>query len=531
MFEYTCPKCQKTTTVAELASGTVTRCAGCNQQLRVVLEEDVGSVSLVGAADAAAQSGAARRPSVAAAPAPPPPKPASMEVGKTLLQQRPTNGSAAPRAPAALMLLRRTTCPHCWKSFAPEEVLWISAHTDLLGDPRLGKEEQQRFLPTRFDVDANAMDSKGFVCQRLACPKCHLPIPRVLLETEPLFVSILGSPACGKSYFLTAMTWELRRIMPLQFALSFTDADTISNRSLNEYEEALFLNSHSDEPAPLADLIRKTELQGQLYDSVMFGNQTVSYPRPFLFSMRLQEKHPRYQTGQHLGRVLCLYDNAGEHFQAGQDSTANPVTQHLAQSRVLLFLFDPTQDQRFRRLCQERGKLPPGVLGDRSSRQESVLLEAAARVRRYSGLSESAKVKQPLVVIVTKADVWSHLLEDGSLEEPWAQSKGTYGLDLERIEQRSRAVGALLKNTCSEVVTAAESFAQLVLYVPVSALGSMPLLQTEKRALAIPPGQIRPQWVTVPLLYALCRWINALVPGLRPKAGRSSSVRGPGTST
>src|SRR5205823_14427851 len=127
-------------------------------------------------------------------------------------------------------------------AFAPEEILWITAHADLLGDQRLGPDQQQRFLPTRFNLDGNALDAKGFVCHLLACPKCHLPVPRVLLEIEPYFVSILGSPACGKSYFLTAMTWEMRRLLPLHFALSFTDADPVSNRQLNAYEEALFLN-------------------------------------------------------------------------------------------------------------------------------------------------------------------------------------------------------------------------------------------------------------------------------------------------
>ena len=35
-------------------------------------------------------------------------------------------------------LLDRVTCPHCWNHFAPEKVLWISEHQDLLGDQRLG---------------------------------------------------------------------------------------------------------------------------------------------------------------------------------------------------------------------------------------------------------------------------------------------------------------------------------------------------------------------------------------------------------
>src|SRR4051812_32669002 len=111
--------------------------------------------------------------------------------------------------PQATLLLRQITCPHCWKTFHPEEVLWIAAHADLLGAARLGPDHPQRFLPTRFNIDGNALDAHGFECQPLACPHCPLGVPRALLETEPMFVSILGTPACGKSYYLASLTWEL----------------------------------------------------------------------------------------------------------------------------------------------------------------------------------------------------------------------------------------------------------------------------------------------------------------------------------
>jgi hypothetical protein len=420
-------------------------------------------------------------------------------------------------------ILRRTTCPHCWTSFACEEVLWISAHTDLLGDPRLGPEQLQRFLPTRFDLEGNALDAKGFRCHSLACPHCHLPVPRAIVETEPVFVSILGTPACGKSFFLTAMTWELRQILPRQFSLSFADADPVSNRSLNEYEEVLFLNPRADDMIPVADLIRKTELQGELYDTVMYGNQSVSYPRPFLFLLQALKSHPKYDTDQRPARILCLYDNAGEHFQPGQDSTSSPVTQHLASSRLLLFLFDPTQDQRFRKLCLETADTSPSLLSGRTSRQEAVLHEAAARVRRYSSLSHTAKHNRPLIVVLTKADVWGHMLGETGTREPWIHVHTKLGLDLDRIEKRSREVRSLMLRVCPEIVTTAEAFAERVVYVPVSALGQSPVIQEITGKLAVRPSDIRPAWVTVPLLYGMCRWLPGTIPGLKRKASPADS--------
>jgi hypothetical protein len=410
----------------------------------------------------------------------------------------------------ALPLLKRITCPHCWTVFLTEEVLWVSAHADLLGDPRLGPEQPQRFLPTRFNLDGNALDARGFVCHDLACPHCHLALPRPLLELEPWFVSILGSPACGKSYFLTALTWEMRRLLPLHFALTFADADPLSNRSLNAYEEALFLNPHADELVPLANLIRKTELQGvELYDTVSYGNQTVSYPRPLLFTLQPQDHHPLAASPRRLARVLCLYDNAGEHFQPGQVSTSNQATHHLARSRLLLFLFDPTQDPRFRRLCEEE----PNGAGGKTGRQESVLLEAATRIRRYTGLAQNARHNRPLIVVVTKYDSWASLLA-GDSKEPSIRGDR---LDLERIDQRSQSLRLLMLRVCPEVVTAAESFAEQVVYVPVSALGCRPQVDPRTKALAIRPRDIQPIWATVPLLYGLSRSASGLIPTRRRK--------------
>ena len=78
---------------------------------------------------------------------------------------------------------------------------------------------------------------------------------------------------------------------------------------------------------------------------------------------------------------MCLYDNAGEHFQAGADQSAAPVTHHLEQSRVVMFLYDPTQDPRFREKCRPLSNDPQLQSVVRTQRQETILTETALRVR------------------------------------------------------------------------------------------------------------------------------------------------------
>jgi hypothetical protein len=417
-------------------------------------------------------------------------------------------GSIAP-----LKLLPQVTCPHCWERFAPEQVLWVSEHVDLLGDPLLGPESQQRFLPSRYTLEGDAIDAKGMTCRTTACPHCHLPIPRAMLEIEPLFLSILGAPASGKSYFLTAMTWQLRRTLPVQFKVDFTDADPASNRALNDCEESLFLNPGQGEVIPLGGLIRKTDLQGELYDTVTYGQQTVSYPRPFLFAMQPQDGHPGGDPNR-VARMLCLYDNAGEHFQPGQDTAASPVTRHLARSQAILILFDPTQDLRFREVCRGGEAAGASQRAARLSRQETILNEAAARIRRHAGLSQGAKYDRPLIVVLSKLDEWAHLLDAGDEAEPWRSQGNLTGVDVERIERRSAQLRAVLLMHCPEIVAAAQSFAKDVTFIAVSSLGARVEIDPVSGLPGIRPRDIRPRWVTAPVLYAVSRVLPSLVPRL-----------------
>lgn len=414
-------------------------------------------------------------------------------------------------------LLSRISCPHCWEQFAPEKVLWIAEHTDLLGDHRLGAEQMQRFLPTRFTVNGEAIDAKGFPCHQLACPNCHLTIPRSLLEFEPLFLSIFGAPASGKSFFLAALTWELRKKLPLIFRTSFADADPVMNRQLNEYEESVFSGTTNNRLVPLASLIRKTEEQGDLYDTVTFGNQTVSYPRPFLFTLVPQSDHSKAQLAKKLARTLCLYDNAGESFEPGKDSAAAPVTRHMAQSRVLFFVFDPTQDARFQRLMGEQTlSTAPSI---RTMRQEPILQEAIARIRRFAGLKQAEKHKRPLVVILTKFDRWWSLLGADPSPEPWIKVRSPsnpgetlQAFDPNAVERQSQLAREFMLKTSSEIVTAAENFAEEVTFIPVTSVGWNVAIDSRTGEPAINPSETAPYWATVPFLYGLSRTVPGLIP-------------------
>jgi len=421
---------------------------------------------------------------------------------------------------SASYILPRATCPHCWHVFPLEETLWVSSHPALNGDARLGAECQRRFLPTRFDASGNALDSHGSVCSELACPKCHLVVPRAMFEMRSLFYSILGSPGSGKSHLIATTTWMLRQTLGRDFQLSFSDADPESNRVLNQSEARLFFNEFPNELTTLP----KTEKEGELYNPVRFGDQTFWYPRPFVFSVQPLPSHPRAKNVAEMSRAICLYDNAGEHFLPGGRSSISPATQHLTVSSGLIFLFDPTQHVRFREACKGKTKDPQMSTAGLSFRQDQVMLEAANRIRTQASLSQNEKYKRPVVVAMTKLDAWRSLLDesferraaafgDVLLQRPGRGGESTETvLNHRRIIQVSLDLREMMLRYAPEFVNAAEGFAEDVTYIPVSALGHSPTQEARTGRFGVRPGSIAPQWAELPLLYLLSLTSGGLIP-------------------
>jgi hypothetical protein len=409
-------------------------------------------------------------------------------------------------------LVKEVICPNCWHSFSPEESLYISKHPDLVGDPIAGENEYKRFEAMRFNIMGEALDERGFAATDVACPRCHLQVPEAMLEVAPLFVSIIGAPASGKSYFLTSMAWELRRLLP-KMALSFSDADPQRNSPIHEYEQSLFMNTQPNEPTE----IRKTQSDDpRLYRTTMIEGAAIRFPVPLQFLLWPTPDHSKYSVARQVGRLVVMYDNAGEDYLPGAEDGASPVVQHLAKSQILFSFFDPTQDPGFRAECgsvdpQLSGELRPGQQTPSiMHRQETLLRETTVRIRRYLGMAQDERLSKPLIVIVPKFDIIAKMAGVSLDTEPYTESKeGRPALmDTGRVERVSDQLRELFRRLCPEYVASAESLSMAVRYVPVSALGGSPELvhRGEQSFYGIRPVNIKPKWVTVPLMYSLCKW-------------------------
>ena len=411
-------------------------------------------------------------------------------------------------------------CPHCWHNFYADHAYYISRHPELHGDVVL-PQENRRFAPGEVQRgrDGIVRDQKGWEILERACPVCHLQIPAELLIRSPFFVSVVGAPRSGKTYFLASMIHWLRKELAQDFGYSLHDSDSHEVRAFQEYEGRLFYTAN---PADLTYL-DKTQEYGALYNRPIIDGVEVTLPKPFIFTFRPTETNPD-QTSVVKRNCMVLYDNAGESFEPQQDQKANTrVTHHLAESDAVLFAFDPLQDSSVRSKLLAASNDPQLNKAAVSHRQETILKEIVNRIRRYTGRTGPKKLKPLLAVCVQKYDVWKSLLpyarvETGDGDRRWSidhtsvefsNRHGIAGLDIEEINRISLLVRNFVNEINPQFVAAAEAEFKEVRYFPLSALGVSPEYNDAselKHQLMVRPSDMQPFRVTHPMLWLLKRW-------------------------
>lgn len=381
-------------------------------------------------------------------------------------------------------------CPYCRTVSLLEDVLSVSTSPALLGDPVLGEGEQRRFLPSQFTGNGLALDSEGGVCTEIACPRCHMALPRMLLETPQMVMSVIGAAGAGKSVFLASSMWQCRQVLNRMFGVSFMDLDPVANRWINAYEEKLFFQ----EDDQMLQQIEKTDLQASnVCRTVMLDGDSVLLPLPSFFQLRTKTE-PQPQS-------LVVYDSAGEHFRAGADTQASAVTLNMLNADVLFFMFDPSADPRFRPMLDHGS----GTAHNYAQRQDVLLAEMAARIRRHMGNRSETRLTKPLIFGVSKADLLrQHLPLDAEIYKKFDEKR--LALDLAVLKQVSEATENLLNDISPEVTATAHDIASEVWFVPVSALGHNPMRE------GVRPCDIKPIWTELPVVFTLAK--KGLIPTL-----------------
>lgn len=388
------------------------------------------------------------------------------------------------------------TCPHCWKSFASESVCYISSHPELIGDEIAGEFEQKRFLPTVYHSNGLPLDERGMPCTDMACPHCHLRIPGSIIDLNSCYFSVAGAPSAGKSYFLTSMVHDLRKTLPLH-SYSFYDVDPVINRVINGYEDTIFMAADSNQ---VVSLPKTQQIGNDFSNQIVKNGVAFELPKPFIFRFQSSNFVPKRNR---VDQNLVFYDNAGEHFQPGADSIANPATIHLAHSNGIIFLFDPLNDANMRKECNQDD--PQTMLNTKITDQTTLFAEMVNRIRRHGNMSSDDTSDIPLVIAIGKYDAWKNLLpKDIEKISVCCENENDFSLsvDMNTVLDVSFAMREMMMQAAPGLVSQAETFFKKVYFIPVSSFGCL-ASQSESGNIGIIPSQLNPIWVSVPLTLLL----------------------------
>jgi hypothetical protein len=394
------------------------------------------------------------------------------------------------------------TCPACWIKFDRGDVMHIAVHKKLIGDPVLGEEHMLRFLATSFNNLGQALDAMGTATPDMACPHCRRKLPPSFLDFKQHIVSIVGAPSSGKSYFLSVLAHTLQKTLFTNFDIAFYDADPSENAMLTQMKSKLF-SAASPREAQLA----KTQLEGDMYLRIPRLGRQVRMPRPFVFNITPNQKPDQSFS-------LVLYDNAGEHFEPNSNSHDSPGAQHVSAASGIVYLFDPTYNLSFRKRLQ--GHSDPQISDQRFDQQDTILAEMNARVKTLRGVDFKQKIDTPLAVVAGKCDVWMHLLENDSLQDPIQNGKIVEDI----VKKNSVIIRQLLHDVVPAIVQNAETISSNVLYFPCSSFGCSPevvcdqygnplLDESGRKSFSPDPNKISPLFVETPMLWLISQFDQA----------------------
>ena len=178
----------------------------------------------------------------------------------------------------------------------------------------------------------------------------------------------------------------------------------------------------------------------------------------------------------------------------------------MIQSNGLIFLFDPVIDAKMRSQC-DASDPQMKLLASKITNQETLLAEMIHRIRLYAGMKTTEKYNYPLVVVVSKYDLWKGLLPDDLAKiEPWIHNDEdfTYQFDLDTLLNVSYHMRSVLNKLSPSLVKTAEAFSSQVFFVPSSTFGCLSE-EGEQGGIGIKPNSIKSIWTEVPILLLLAK--------------------------
>lgn len=221
------------------------------------------------------------------------------------------------------------------------------------------------------------------------CPSCHEGIAREHVESQRIFVPVMGGPSVGKSAFLFSSIQRMIEQKETDVNFSAEPFDPVSKRVYRDVVNAL--------------------------EAGLPPEKTIEMmPRAFNLALRKKGR---------LEFLLYLYDPAGEAYQDANQLTFHGYNNY---SSGMIFIIDPFSipavNKRYKtQLSSHHNDVRPSELpiGDALERL-IVTLEADF------GLSKKGKIKKPLAIVFSKTDAFDigSLIGEAAVEDIFKNWEG-----------------------------------------------------------------------------------------------------------
>jgi hypothetical protein len=269
------------------------------------------------------------------------------------------------------------------------------------------------------------------------CVACHRPMNKRVGQLVNVHIPVIGGPKCGKSNFIFMATRELieNYAKPHGYEVEFPDERDEARYAANLRELGM--------GRPLA---KTPDIAPEAY------NLTIRRP------------------GERLGRILYIYDAAGEAYIDKDNTTLQTYYDYVDG---ILFIIDPTSIDLYKRkhagsISEQQASLRPSTLAvmDAYGRMIEVLEQSV-------GLRRGSRFSHPIAVIISKADALDldDLIGDSAVER-LMQTDPSYVQEEDACDFLVEQF--LVQNELGNLVRSLRNQFEKVRFFSSSALGRMP---------------------------------------------------------
>lgn len=339
------------------------------------------------------------------------------------------------------MMIRRITCPYCFRKFAPGALAFRCTNktptacapvadvplqryrrltSPILAPPVIAGRGGGFFLPT------SATCGCGTETRAAVCPECHNELPSRWGHKPSRIIALVGAKEAGKSHYVAVLVHELKNRIGPRFKRSLGAKDDETIRRYNTefkrfvYDEKVTLNA-TDGARTAGASVRNPMVYGFARTMPWWQFSGFGWPRPL------------WPFGGRDETVLVFFDTAGEDLNAFDIMSTE--AQYIANADALIFLIDPLQ------ITSVRDRVDISVpLPERNTDPQDIVGRVSRLIREIRGISPAAKIRTPVALAFSKIDAVRPLIDPSSPIHRASTHDGFFDVsDAEQVNDSIRA--------------------------------------------------------------------------------------------